>query len=177
MGKFCTNCGKSVTGNFCANCGTPTQNDGLEQTTISVVDSNMLPTTLNGVEVVMAYLLIEFRTKSGIDKIGLIKKVREITGAGLTESKEFVDAHCEHIEAKDAPITGSVLDMSFPPTEEDRKLSEKTWFIVLMLILFWPVGLYLTFANKHYSMSTKFSILGFYIAILFVGFICAGSQA
>lgn len=175
MGRFCTNCGKPVTGNFCANCGAPTQSEAPAQVDTESPSSKKPSPTLNGVEVDMDYLLIEFRTKFGIDKIGLIKKVRELTGADLGESKDFVEAHCAHVEAKGVPTTGRVQDMNFP-TVEDRKLSEKTGFIVLMFALFWPVGLYLLFTNKHYSTSTKLSGLVFFIAFIIVCLICASTQ-
>lgn len=41
------------------------------------------------------------------------------------------------------------------PTGSDRKLSEKPWFIVLMLFLFAPVGIWLFFSNKHISKKVK----------------------
>ena len=48
-----------------------------------------------------------------------------------------------------------------------KKLSEKTWFILLMCILFFPVGLYLLWIKSSFNKSTKLVITSI-VAILVV---------
>ena len=48
----------------------------------------------------------------------------------------------------------------------ERKWHEKTWIIVLLIIIFWPVGLFLFFKNPYYSKNIKMGIIGLGVAII-----------
>lgn len=48
--------------------------------------------------------------------------------------------------------TGSQFQDNKPPTE---KWYKKTWFTVVMLIFFWPVGLVLMWVNKKFNMVAR----------------------
>ena len=47
------------------------------------------------------------------------------------------------------------------------KFYEKTWFIVLMLIIFFPVGLILVWTNKNWSQKGKITTTAV-VAILLI---------
>lgn len=47
----------------------------------------------------------------------------------------------------------------------NQRISEKTWFIVLMLIVIFPIGLYCMWKNKKFSLKTRKVVTGI-IAIL-----------
>lgn len=38
---------------------------------------------------------------------------------------------------------------------ENKKIHEKTWYVALMTILLFPIGIVLILANKHYTRKTK----------------------
>ncbi|MBR4151583.1 MAG: hypothetical protein IKT98_01330 [Selenomonadaceae bacterium] len=42
----------------------------------------------------------------------------------------------------------------------ERKWHEKTWIIVLLVIFFWPVGIFLFFKNPYYSKNIKMGAIG-----------------
>lgn len=57
-----------------------------------------------------------------------------------------------------------------------EKLSSKTWWIILWLVIFWPVGLFLMWKNKKWSKSIRL-IITIAIAVLFiVGCIAMGDS-
>lgn len=45
---------------------------------------------------------------------------------------------------------------------KQQKLSQKTWFVVLLLIFFFPVGLYLMWNNKKFNMVARIIISAFF---------------
>ena len=47
----------------------------------------------------------------------------------------------------------------------ERKWHEKTWIIVLLTIIVWPVGIFLFFKNPYYSKNVKMGALGLCVAI------------
>lgn len=42
---------------------------------------------------------------------------------------------------------------------EERKWHEKTWIIVLLIFVFFPIGLFLFFKNKYYSITSKIIVI------------------
>lgn len=48
----------------------------------------------------------------------------------------------------------------------ERKWHEKTWAVVLFMVIFWPIGLLLFFKNPYYSKKFKMGIVGLFVAIL-----------
>ena len=60
-----------------------------------------------------------------------------------------------------------------PPKKEP--LSKQTWFVVLMLVLVWPVGLILMWCNKkEWKMPVKIIITAFFALMLIIG-VASGS--
>ena len=47
----------------------------------------------------------------------------------------------------------------------ERKWHEKTWIIVLLTVIVWPVGIFLFFKNPYYSKNVKMGALGLCVAI------------
>ena len=63
-----------------------------------------------------------------------------------------------------------VRDPNAPPPLK-LKLSEKTWFHILMCVCFWPVGLYLVFKTKRYSKKLKYGIVAAFAGLFILGII------
>lgn len=57
------------------------------------------------------------------------------------------------------------VNVSTAPAAPKKKLGEKTWFIVLMLILFFPVGLYLVWKNPNWKKKTKIIITVIFVIL------------
>lgn len=53
----------------------------------------------------------------------------------------------------------------------EEKFYQKTWFIWLMIFVFWPVGLILLWMSKKYSQKVKLIVSAFFIAIIAFGMI------
>ena len=47
----------------------------------------------------------------------------------------------------------------------ERKWHEKTWIIVLLTVIVWPVGIFLFFKNPYYSKNVKMGAIGLCVAI------------
>lgn len=70
-------------------------------------------------------------------------------------------------------------DASFRPmstSEKSKKFYEKGWFCILMLILFFPVGLFLMWRYKIFSKTAR-TIITVFIAIAFVGNVLLNNTA
>ena len=55
-------------------------------------------------------------------------------------------------------------------TGAEPKWYDRTWLVVVLLILFFPVGLYATWKNTHYRFRTKVIITGVVCLMLIIGF-------
>lgn len=58
----------------------------------------------------------------------------------------------------------------------EKKFYEKTWFIVLMLILFFPVGLVLVWTNKHWGQKGKIIATVIVAVVLLLGLLGNGGD-
>lgn len=47
-------------------------------------------------------------------------------------------------------------------------LCEQTWFILLMLFLFWPYGIYLVWKRAHWPIAARI-----FVTVLIVGYVTA----
>ena len=58
----------------------------------------------------------------------------------------------------------------YPQPPKKEPLSKQTWFVVLMLILVWPVGLILMWCNKkEWKLPVKIIITAFFALMLIIG--------
>lgn len=63
----------------------------------------------------------------------------------------------------------------YPQPPKKEPLSKQTWFVVLMLILVWPVGLILMWCNKkEWKLPVKIIITAFFALMLIIG-VASGS--
>lgn len=88
MSKFCSNCGKEVTGNFCSNCGTRLEDDMI---------CNINGVTIDYKELVDLY---------GKDKVNAIKYVSHAANLKLNEAKKIVDEAYKKVGNKSIIQTG-----------------------------------------------------------------------
>lgn len=51
----------------------------------------------------------------------------------------------------------------------ELNLSEKTWFHVMMMIFFWPIGLYLIAKTKRYSKKVRFGVPITFVCLFIIG--------
>lgn len=58
----------------------------------------------------------------------------------------------------------------------NNKFYKQTWFIILMLILFFPVGLVLTWSSKKFKQRTKVIITGIIIVMAIIGAITPDTE-
>ena len=56
----------------------------------------------------------------------------------------------------------------------ERKWHEKTWIIVLLIIFFWPIGLFLFLKNKYYSKASR--LLVGLILLIFLGVVVSSGN-
>lgn len=59
----------------------------------------------------------------------------------------------------------------------NEKFYQKTWFIVLMIVVFWPIGLILLWKSKKYTTKVKIITSIFFILIVSYGMLNSPSQA
>ena len=58
----------------------------------------------------------------------------------------------------------------YPQPPKKEPLSKQTWFVVLMLVLVWPVGLILMWCNKkEWKLPVKIIITAFFALMLIIG--------
>lgn len=63
----------------------------------------------------------------------------------------------------------------YPQPPKKEPLSKQTWFVVLMLVLVWPVGLILMWCNKkEWKLPVKIIITAFFVLMLIIG-VASGS--
>ena len=60
--------------------------------------------------------------------------------------------------------------------EQEKKWYEKTEWIYILVILFWPVGLYLLWTNKEIPKKNKLIMSGIFLALLIIGLIMNGAD-
>lgn len=53
--------------------------------------------------------------------------------------------------------------------EENKKFYQKGWFVVLMLFIFFPVGLILMWANKNFNKTTRIVITSVIGVLIIIG--------
>ncbi|MBR1580773.1 MAG: hypothetical protein IJ668_09785 [Selenomonadaceae bacterium] len=59
----------------------------------------------------------------------------------------------------------------------ERKWYQQTWFLIVMMIVFWPVGVYLVYKNQFMSKNAKFGLVGGFFGLLFLlAMIPSGNQ-
>ncbi len=52
----------------------------------------------------------------------------------------------------------------------ERKWYQKTWFVIALLILVWPVGLILLWMNPFFAKKTKIVVSGIFVVLGLIGF-------
>jgi|LSQX01.3.fsa_nt_gb type IV secretory pathway VirB10-like protein len=57
-----------------------------------------------------------------------------------------------------------------PTPQNKQKLTEKNWFVILLLILLWPVGLFFMWKNRVFSKTVRIIISSVLILLLIIGF-------
>lgn len=60
---------------------------------------------------------------------------------------------------------------------EELPLSQRTWFVVLLLFLFWPVGLFLLWRCKVVPKWVKVSVSAFFVLVISVSFLLSSEQS
>jgi len=59
----------------------------------------------------------------------------------------------------------------FEPTpKRNQKLTEKNWFVILLLVFFWPVGLFLMWKNQVFSKTARIVISVALVLLVIIGF-------
>ena len=58
--------------------------------------------------------------------------------------------------------------------EEEKKWNEKTEWIYVLVILLWPVGLYLLWTNKEIPKKNKIIMSGIFGILLIIGLVVYG---
>ena len=54
--------------------------------------------------------------------------------------------------------------------EEKKKFYQKSWFTVLLLVIFWPVGIIVMWTNKIFNMATRMIITVFFSLCIIISF-------
>lgn len=60
--------------------------------------------------------------------------------------------------ASDSNTTGNFRDNSYNINETKEGVSDKTWFVILFLVIFWPVGLALMWSKKKFNLAARIII-------------------
>ena len=69
-----------------------------------------------------------------------------------------------------------VPEYETPPQLPQKKFYQKTWFIVLLLILFWPVGLFLMWKYADWSKIAKIVVTVIIGLLTVIGFATGGDE-
>jgi len=59
---------------------------------------------------------------------------------------------------------------------EEKKWYQKPEWIYVLVILFWPVGLYLLWSNKEITKKNKLIMTGIFLVLLVIGLITQGPE-
>ena len=84
--------------------------------------------------------------------------------------------HCGNPIRRNGMADSDASFHSMSTSEKSKKFYEKGWFCILMLILFFPVGLFLMWKYKIFSQTVR-TIITVFIAIAFVGNVLLNSIA
>lgn len=60
--------------------------------------------------------------------------------------------------------------------EEEKKWYQKAEWIYILVILFWPVGLYLLWTNKEIPQKNKLIMTGIFAVLLIIGLLMNGAD-
>ena len=58
----------------------------------------------------------------------------------------------------------------------EKKWYQKTEWIFMLVLLFWPVGLYLLWTNKEISKKNKLIVSGIFLFLLIIGLMMNGED-
>lgn len=158
MIKFCPNCGKEVNTKFCPFCGydlgsITTENADIPETPEITFEAS------HDTEPAENPQVISFESSEpGSEKSGASPE---------TEPEPDPTPQFSTYTEPAASQQQTYNTYYIPPENKKESVTEKTWFIILFLLLFWPLGLFFMWKAKKFSKVARI-IITVVIGFLFI---------
>lgn len=169
MIKFCPNCGKEVNSKFCPYCGCEISKVIVEDPadTAPVIET---PAADIPEQEAPAEDIPVISFGSGDQQTAQPESEEAVPDFSTEPAPDFHAEPAPGFNFDPAPAQEPQQNYNtyyIPPEHQKESVTHKTWFIVLFLILFWPLGLFFMWRAKKFSKAARI-IITVIIGILFI---------
>lgn len=175
MTKFCPNCGKEVNSNFCPYCGFDLTKIKLNET-VTEPSAAETPAPETPVEETP---VISFGTEQQAGPADTDPAPDFSFGSEQPQSESAQDFTFETPQPEPDPVPGFDFGSQtqdtqqnyntyyIPPEPQKEPVTQRTWFVILFLLIFWPLGLFFMWKGKKFSKVARIIITAV-VGVLFI---------
>lgn len=166
MIKFCPNCGKEVASKFCPYCGCEIDKFTIADCTDQPPELTTEPEITTEPECTEPATDTAEQQQTGASS----DDTNDTPIAAQTESNTVPpesDVASEKASYNPQPENAGYRTYYIPPESQKESVTKSTWFIILFLIIFWPLGLFFMWRAKKFSKVARI-IITVVIGLLFV---------